>query len=127
MTRKSGLAALLLLGGCGEQPAGEPTAAPAIALPQEVCEATRRNLEALKGRAAIDYDDRGAATISQDVWLAMPADQREGLASALGYHAGCAAPEPLAEKEVAISSEYGTVLMRRTITLSVDPMTLLAD
>lgn len=121
-----GIAALLLLAGCGQAP--EPKVeAPAMPLPRKMCDDARASLEALRAQAAIEYDEAGAATVYQQAWLQVSVPEREAIATALAVVAACAAPEPVREQEVTITSEMGTVVMRRTVELSADPALLFAD
>ena len=123
----AGAMALLLAAACDQTAAPVADTRQAVRLPQEMCDKAGDNIAALEERAVIDQDGNGAATIFHDVWLQLPQPQREEIANALGVVAACAAPEPIVEKEVVINSETGTVLMRRTVPLAVDPSLLLEE
>jgi hypothetical protein len=55
----------------------------------------------------------------------MAPDAREQLAQTLAFHASCAARRGSPEQAVAIRSQFGTVLMRRTIDTTLDLESLL--
>ena len=120
-----GLAGLLLLAACGGAPA--PETKQAVRLPEKTCSDAREGLAALEANATLDQDGAGSATIFQEAWLQIPAGQRETIANSLAVVAACAAPEPVAEQEVTITSETGTVLMRRTVELAVDPAAMFEE
>jgi hypothetical protein len=117
---------LVCLTACG--PAGEPQAqAPSGPPPAKVCESARKALDKLSKTGGFEYNDKGEATFSQEDWIQVPRSVRDQLANSLAFHASCAAGQTSREQEIVIKSEFGTVLTRRLIETTVDPMGLLLD
>ena len=108
---------LLVLAACGPQP--QPPEAKAQPLPPILCEQARDGLETLRAKGAIDYDQAGAATISQDAWITMRTGGHGQLAQMLAFHAACADPDGPAERPIVIRNESGVVLMESAVSTEV--------
>jgi hypothetical protein len=113
----------LLLAACGTEapPAQKTAVAPP---PPQLCDQARKGLDALGKSGAVDVDDKGEATIVQEAWFRMTAEQREELAKTLGFHAACTSPDGTAERRVMARDEYGTILMDKIVPTVVDLRTL---
>ena len=109
----------LLAAACGSQPqpSGEdadPAAVQVPPPPAQLCDESRKGLEQLGAKGAIEYDDRGTATVPLAIWAALK-EKRSDFARTLAIHAACAHPDGAAERVVQIRSESGVMLMEATI------------
>ena len=113
------LASLLLVAACdGSSTPQQPTAvAPP---PAELCGQAGKALEQLKAKAAIDYDDKGEATIMQDAWMGMSAGEHSQFAHLLALHANCANPDGATERQVRIRNESGIILLENKVPTTID-------
>jgi len=114
---------LLLLAACGSQPRSgqeseEASAVPAAPPPPELCEQARKALVELGAKGAIDYDDRGGATVPQEIWMGM-GEKHGAFAQMLALHAACAHPDGSAERQVVIRNESGVVLLENTVPTNI--------
>jgi hypothetical protein len=109
----------LLLAACGSdaQPDRATTVPPP---PAELCEQSRKGLDALGSKGAIDYDDKGEATMPQDAWMSMSAERHNQFARMLAIHAACARPDGAAERQVRIRNEMGTILLENMVPTVID-------
>jgi hypothetical protein len=98
-------------------PPPEPMAGP---IPAQICAEVKKSIDALSASGGIEMNDKGEATIEQAAWFEMNADQRDSLANALAFRAGCASGRQRKDQEVSIRSEDGTLLMHRFVSTSTD-------
>ena len=94
-------------------------------IPAQICTETKKALDALAAQGGTEFTDKGEATIMQAAWLDMSPDQRDSIARALAFRAGCASGRQSREQEVTIRSEEGMVLMHRFVSTKADPQTML--
>src|SRR5687768_12315158 len=107
------LVPLLFLAACdGPSTSQQPKAAAPAA---ELCQQVRKALEQLKAKAAIDYDEKGEATIVQDAWMRMGAAEHSQFAHLLALHAACSSPSGAAERQVRIRNESGIILLENMV------------
>lgn len=109
------------LAGCGSGAEQMVQPAPAARLPAQVCDRAAQSLQELRARGTFEYDARGEATIDQEQWLQLGEAGRDGLGTALGYHAACSAAEPVAERQITVRGETGQVLDSRIVSTAVQP------
>ena len=112
-----------LLGACHKAP--EPPQPLDGPIPAQICTETKKALEALTAQGGVEFTDKGEATVEHSVWLAMSPDQRDSIATALAFRAGCASGRQSTEQEVTIRSEDGTVLMHRFVSTRTDVQSVL--
>jgi hypothetical protein len=112
------LASLLFLAACDG--ASTPQQPQAAAPPPELCTQAAKALEQLKAKAAIDFDDKGEATITQDAWMRMGAGEHSQLARLLAFHAACANPDGAAQRQVRIRNETSVILLENMVPITVD-------
>ena len=117
------LPGLLFVAACGSQSPsatlpGDLDNVHVPAPPPQICAKVDAALKKLGADGAIDYDDRGGATVPQAVWMAM-GEQHAGFAQTLALHSACARPDGKGERKVLIRNEYGVVLMEATISTNV--------
>ncbi len=111
-----------LAAACGSQPQpGVEEADPADAVrvpppPPQLCDESRKALEKLGAKGAIEYDDQGTATVPLEIWGALK-ERRSDFARTLAIHAACAHPDGAAERIVRIRSESGVMMMEATIQM----------
>jgi hypothetical protein len=103
-------------------PAPQPIETP---VPAKICTETKRSLDALAAQGGTEFTDKGEATVEQAIWLTMVPDQRDALARALAFRAGCVSGRESKEQEVTIRNEQGLVLVHRFVSTSTDPQSLL--
>jgi hypothetical protein len=112
---------LLCLAACDSRPgSGDPSsqAGPVPPPPPQLCAQAGKALEQFEEKAAIVYDDRGRATVPQEIWMAM-GSQHSQFAQALALHAACTHPDGAAERPVLIRNETGVVLMEATVSTNI--------
>ena len=114
---------LALLGACHKAPA--PPQRLDGPIPAQVCTETKKALDALTAHGGVDFTDKGEGTIEHGVWLAMSPEQRDSIATALAFRAGCASGRQSKEQEVTIRSEDGMVLMHRFVSTRTDVQSVL--
>src|SRR5947208_2050563 len=90
-------------------------------IPAQICTDTKKALDTLAAQGGTEFTDKGEATVEHSIWLAMSADQRDSIARALAFRAGCASGRQSKEQEVTIRSDEGMVLMHRFVSTRVDP------
>jgi hypothetical protein len=112
------IALLAPLAACHKAPA--PPAQNDGPIPAKVCADTKKSLDSLSAQGGMDITDKGEATVEQAIWRAMVPDQRDSLATALAFRAGCASGHQSKEQEVTIRSEEGLVLAHRFISTRTD-------
>jgi outer membrane biogenesis lipoprotein LolB len=116
---------LLALAACHDAPTPpEQVQAP---IPALICTEVKKALDTLASQGGMDYKDDGQATIEHAAWLQMGDDQRDSIAHALGFHAGCVSGRQDQNQEVVVRGEDNMVLMRRLVDTRVDPMSLMRD
>ena len=98
----------------------QPPAPPAEQKTKQVlrgCQETERLLGQMKAaESSFRYDQEGNATISQQLWTALPDEMKDGLIKAIAYQAVCA-DESLSEQKVTVRSvESNAVLAEETVT-----------
>jgi hypothetical protein len=114
---------LLALAACHQAPPPpEPYEGP---IPAQLCAQVKKSLDTLSAQGGMDFDDKGAGTIEHPIWLAMATEQRDSVARALAFRAGCASGRQSKEQEVTIRSEEGVVLMHRYVSTKVDPQSMI--
>jgi hypothetical protein len=121
--RAAAFALLAVIAGCHKAP--EAPQALEGPLPTQVCTETKKALDTIAAQGGVEFTDKGEATVEHAIWLTMVLDQRDGIARALAFRAGCASGRQSKEQEVTIRAEDGTVLMHRFVSTRVDPQTLL--
>jgi len=124
--RSSAALALLTaaaLAACHKAP--EPPKALDGPIPAKICSETKKALDTLAGQGGVDLTDKGEATVERGIWLAMPPEQRDSLARALAFRAGCTSGRQSQEQEVTIRSEDGMVMMHRFFSTRVDIQSVL--
>ena len=94
-------------------------------IPVQVCTETKKALDALAAQGGTEFTDKGEATVEHAIWLSMAADQRDSLARALAFRAGCASGRQSKEQEITIRSDEGMVLMHRFVSTRVDIQSVL--
>src|SRR3954469_22865870 len=94
-------------------------------IPAQICTETKKALDTLSAQGGVDFTDKGEGTVEHAIWLSMSADQRDSIARALGFRAGCASGRQSREQEVTIRGEDGMVLMHRFVSTRVDPQSML--
>ena len=62
------------------------------------------------------YDQSGNATISKELWEAMPRSMQDGLTKAIAYQAICASREAREQQVIVRSSETSEILAQQTVT-----------
>jgi hypothetical protein len=117
------LLTLAILAACHKAP--EPPQALDGPIPAQICTETKKALDALTAQGGTDFTDKGEATVEHAIWLTMAPDQRDALARALAFRAGCAAGRQSKEQEVTIRSEEGMVLMHRFVSTRTDVQSVL--
>jgi hypothetical protein len=105
-------------------PAPEPLEAP---IPAKICTETKTSLDALAAQGGTEFTDKGEATVEQAIWLTMVPNQRDSMARALAFRAGCVSGRQSKEQEVTIRNEQGMVLVHRFVSTRTDPQSLLED
>jgi hypothetical protein len=114
---------LLALAACHQAPPPpEPYEGP---IPAQLCGEVKKSLDTLSAQGGVDFDDKGNATIEHAIWLTMSAEQRDSVARALAFRAGCASGRQSKEQEVTVKNEEGMVLMHRYVSTKVDPQSML--
>jgi hypothetical protein len=114
------LPCLLLLAACSSEPEADPADdMPGAPPPPQLCEQSRKALEAIGAKAGIDYDDRGEGIVAQEAWLRMQAAQRSQFAQLLAFHAACAHPDGAGERRIVIRNEWGNVVVERIVPTAV--------
>jgi hypothetical protein len=114
---------LAALAACHDAPKPpEPTAGP---IPAQICADVKKALDTLSAQGGSEFTDRGEGTIEHAIWLAMAPEQRDSVARALAFRAGCVSGRQSKEQEVTVRGEDGTVLMHRYVSTKVDPQSLL--
>jgi hypothetical protein len=94
-------------------------------IPAQICTETKKALDTLAAQGGTEFTDKGEATVEHAIWLSMSADQRDSIARALGFRAGCASGRQSKEQEVTIRSEDGMVLMHRFVSTRTDVQSVL--
>jgi hypothetical protein len=113
------LAAAMLLGGCGSQPAPERER-PAQRPLRQACDQARSALERASRNGEFLFEETGEAMIETAVWVRMGRSQQDRLIQRLGVLAGCSAATPQREVEVSIRSETGQKIETRFVEPSTD-------
>ena len=114
------LVSLFLLASC-DGPSTSQQSNMAVSAPAaELCGQAGKALEQLKAKAAIDYDDKGEATITQDAWMRMSAGEHSQFAHLLALRAACASPDGAAQRQVRIRNESGIILLENMVPTTVD-------
>ena len=124
--RNHGLALLTLLamlGGCHKAP--EAPQAIEGPIPAQICTETKKALDTLSAQGGVEFTDKGEATVEHAIWLGMSSDQRDSIARALAFRAGCASGRQSKEQEITIRSDEGMVLMHRFVSTRVDIQSVL--
>src|SRR3954451_3574746 len=80
-------------------------------IPAQICSETKKALDTLAAQGGTEFTDKGEATVEHAIWLSMASDQRDSLARALAFRAGCASGRQSKEQEITIRSDEGMVLM----------------
>ena len=107
-----------LLAACHKAPPPpQPVAGP---IPAQICADVKKSLDALAATGGVEVTDKGEATIEQAAWFQMSADERDSLANALAFRAGCASGRQRKDQEVSIRGDDGTVLMHRFVSTGTD-------
>jgi hypothetical protein len=102
----------------------EPLGGP---IPAQICAEVKKALDAVSAQGGAEFTDKGEGTIEHPVWLAMGPDQRDSVARALAFRAGCVSGRQSKEQEVTIRGEDGMVQMHRYVSTRIDPQSLLQD
>ena len=122
------LALLFSLSACFSDPADEMTAQTNSGPPPaELCQQFRVNLDALRDKGAIEYENDGTALVEERVWIGMGGDGRDKLGQMLAFHAACSAKQGMADQPVIIRNEMGIVVTRRKIDTRLNTMSLIAE
>jgi hypothetical protein len=117
------LASILALAGCHKAP--EPPQPLDGPIPAQICTETKKALDTLAAQGGTDFTDKGEATVEHAIWLTMSPDQRDSIARALAFRAGCASGRQSKEQEVTIRGEDGMVLMHRFVSTRTDVQSVL--
>ena len=117
------LALLAALAACHKAP--EPPPPLDAPIPAQVCTETKKALDTLSAQGGVEFTDKGEAIVEQAVWLNMAPDQRDSIARAVAFRAGCASGRQSRNQEVTIRSEEGMVLMHRFVSTKVDLQSVL--
>ncbi|HEX4737495.1 MAG TPA: hypothetical protein VH331_08035 [Allosphingosinicella sp.] len=112
------LSCLALLAACHKAP--PPPESLAGPIPVQICAEVKKSLDALSANGGFEINDKGEATIESTAWFAMTADQRDGIARALAFHAGCVSGRQSKDQEVRIHGEDGTLLTHRFVSTRTD-------
>jgi hypothetical protein len=107
-----------LLAACHKVP--PPPEAVAGPIPTQICAEVKKSLDALTANGGFEGSDKSEATVESAAWFAMSTDQRDGIARALAFRAGCASGRQSKDQEVTIRGDDGTVLMHRFVSTRVD-------
>ena len=89
-------------------------------IPAQICAEVKKTLDTLEKSGGVDVAERGEATVEREIWFEMSAEQRDSLARALAFHAGCASGRQSKEQEVSIRGDDGSLLMHRIISTQID-------
>ena len=117
------LTLLAALAACHKAPeAPQPLDGP---VPAQICNETKKALDGLGAQGGVEFTDKGEATVEHAIWLNMTPDQRDSIARALAFRAGCASGRQSKEQEVTIRSEEGMVLMHLFVSTKVDVQSVL--
>ena len=112
------VAFLALLAGCHKAPPPpQPAAGP---IPAQICAQVKKSLDALNASGGFQLTDKGEATVDSTAWFAMSADQRDSVARALAFRAGCVSGRQKSDQEVQVHGEDGTLLMHRFVSTRSD-------
>lgn len=116
--------ALLLAGGCDQQPELVANVSAPARPPEQVCGQARQAIEKLASDAGVQSDGKGGATIMESAWLEMGEGSREQVIQLVGFDAACRSEQPSGEQNVTIRSEYGRVMVQQVVETS-NPLTRL--
>ena len=116
--RFTALLAAFLLAGCDPAPEVPTKAATLGKLPAEICAKAAESLKELGNTAVFEHDGKGAATLSETVWLGMGPDAREQLARTLAVDAACKHQDAPREMQISIKSESGRTLSGRVVEIA---------
>jgi len=122
-TLLSPLLPLAALAACHDAPPRPQQAD--IPIPTQICNDVKKSLDTLEKQGGFEFTDKGQATVDQNIWMAMSADQKNSVATALAFRAGCTSGRQSRDQEVDIRGDDGTVLARRLISTKVDPQSAL--
>lgn len=120
LVKRTSLAILLALAACkGETPpdAAQTNVGP---VPPQLCAQVKKQLGALNDQLAVQYDDKGNATVTQEAWMAMTSDNHADFAKTLAFVAACASGHQSDAQSVRIRNESGTMLLETTVSTKVD-------
>ena len=114
------LALLLALAACkGETPpdAAQTNVGP---VPPQLCAQVKKQLQGLNSQLAVQYNDKGEATVTQEAWMAMNPDNHADFAKTIAFVAACASGHQSEAQPVRIRNESGTMLLETTVSTKVD-------
>jgi hypothetical protein len=114
------LALLLALAACkGETPpdAAQTNVGP---VPPQLCAQVKKQLQGLSNQLAVQYNDKGEATVTQEAWMAMTPDNHADFAKTIAFVASCASGHQAEAQPVRIHNESGTMLLESTVSTKVD-------
>ena len=114
---------LALLAGCHKAP--PPPESVAGPIPAQICAQVKKSIDALTANGGVEVTDKGEATIESTAWFAMNADQRDGVARAVAFRAGCVSGRQSKDQEVKIRGDDGTLLTHRFISTRTDVQSVL--
>ncbi|MDB5692175.1 MAG: hypothetical protein JWO81_1238 [Alphaproteobacteria bacterium] len=119
------LSFLTAVAACHDAP--KPPEAMDGPIPVQICTDVKKALDTLSAQGGSEFTDKSEGTIEHAIWLAMAPDQRDSVARAVAFRAGCVSGRQSKEQEVTIRAEDGMVLMHRYISTKVDPQSMLQE
>jgi len=103
---------LFLLSACQFQETEKQEVVAAV--PKELCEKTRADLESIKKVVAYENDDAGGVTIEESVWRGMGGMQ-DMLVGSLAYKNACDSAPASGSITVTVRNEWGRVMTERQV------------